>query len=117
MVNRGRGRLGCLFAILVVAVALYYGIPVVQVYWDYYKLIDEMRTSARFAPTTSDDQILRHLRSVVDDLELPAEAKLFTIRRTDGPGWVTIRTRYREVIELPFHQRTLTFRPTAEVRQ
>ncbi len=117
MVGQGRGRLGCLFALLVVAVVVYYGVPLVRTYWDYYKLKDEMRVTARFAQSLKDDDIIRRLRTVVDELDLPTEAKRIVIQRTQVPPNVTIRTRYRVVIELPFHQRTLTLNPTVEARQ
>ncbi|MGQ0704320.1 MAG: hypothetical protein ACT4PM_14450 [Gemmatimonadales bacterium] len=117
MVSRGRARLGCLFSLLLIAVLVYYGIPLVGMYWDYYQLSDEMRTAARFAQTTTDEEILRRLRAKVNELELPAEANRFTIRRTQIPPTVVIETRYRQAIELPFQQRRITFRPRAEVRQ
>jgi len=116
VVKDRRGRLGCLVTLMLLALVLYYGLPVVRVYWDYYQLIDEMQTTARFANSLSDNDITSRLRSTVDRLGLPGEAKLFTILRTQVPARVTIRTRYREVIELPFHQRTLTFQPRAEFR-
>lgn len=117
MVSRGRGRLGCLFALLVVALVVYYGVPLVRIYWDYYKLTDEMRVTARFAQSLKDEDIIRRLRAVVDELDLPAEAKRFTIQRTQVPPNVTIRSRYHVVIELPFHRRSLTFNPKVEARQ
>ena len=117
MVSRGRGRLGCLFFVLIVAVVVYYGIPLVRMYWKYYRLTDEMRTTARFAPSMQDEEVLRRLRATVDELELPAEAKRFAILRTPIPIRVTIRTQYHVVIELPFHNRIVTLRPAAEARQ
>lgn len=117
MVSPGRGRLGCLFSLLLVVVAIYYGVPVVKLYWTYYQLVDEMRTNARFAQTMSDDEMLRQLRLTVDELDLPGDAKRFVIRRTKYPPTVAIRTRYQEQIELPFHRRAITFTPRVEVRQ
>ena len=105
------------FSLLLLAVVVYYGVPVVGMYWDYYRLTDEMRTSARFAQTTTDEEILRRLRAKVGELELPAEANRFTIRRTPMPAVVVIQTEYHQTVELPFHQRQITFRPRAEARQ
>lgn len=118
MVSRGRGRLGCLFALLLIVTVLYYGLPVVKLYWDYYQLVDEMRTNARFASTMTDEEMMRRLRLAVDERDISPEAKrYFVIRRSSFPPTVTVRTQYKETIELPFHRRVIVFRPAVEVRQ
>lgn len=117
MVSSGKGRLGCLFSLLLVMVGVYYGIPIVKDYWNYYQLIDEMKTNARFGLTMTDEEMLRRLRQSVVQLDLPEDAKRFTIRRSKFPPTVIIQTQYRQQIELPFHHRFITFRPSVEVRQ
>ena len=117
MVSPGRGRLGCLFALLLVVVGLYYGLPVVRDYWNYYRLVDEMKTNARFGLTMSDEEMLRRLRLAVVELDLPEEAKRFTIRRSKFPPTVSVRTQYHQLIDLPFTRKVITFRPSVEVRQ
>jgi hypothetical protein len=111
---RGVSTLGCLFSLLLVAVAFYYGIDIGRVYWNYYKLLDQMKVSARFAQTQNDEQILRSLRLTVDELGLPDQAKRFVIRRTDAPRMIRIRTEYNVQIELPFTVRILTMKPEVE---
>jgi hypothetical protein len=113
--DRGASMLGCLFTIMILMVVLYYAVDIGRVYWDFYKFQDEMETSARFAQTQSDDQILIHLRSVARDLELPAEAQRITIRRT--PSRVAIRSQYSVDVVLPFTHKTLVLKPAVEVRQ
>ena len=115
--RRGASAIGCLFALLIAAVLLYYGVNVGRIYWRYYKLTDEMETSARFAHGRTDQEITRHLTGVAQDLELPAQAMRFTIRRTQLPPLVSIRTEYRVTFELPFHNRIIILKPHAEVRQ
>jgi hypothetical protein len=115
--NRGASTIGCLFTALILVAILYYGVDIGRVYWNYYRLEDEMQTSARFAVTQSDEQILKHLVGVSEDLGLPAEARKFSIRRTEHPPMVTIKTSYRVELELPFHRRTLIMRPEVAVRQ
>ena len=115
--RRGVSTLGCLFSLLIAAVVLYYALDIGRVYWKYYKLKDEMTTSARFAMNTTDDDIRRHLSGVARDLELPPEAQRFVIRRTQEPPLVTIRTEYRVTLELPFHNRILVLKPDVTVRQ
>ena len=115
--RRGFSTLGCLFSLLIAAVILYYAVDVGKVYWRYYRLTDEMATSARFAQTRTDVDIIRHLAGVARDLDLPPEAQRFTVRRTQSPPMVTIRTQYSVTLELPFHNRTLLLKPHAQVRQ
>ena len=113
--RRGGGTLGCLIALLVVAVVLYYGLDLGRIYWSYYRLKDEMETSARFASGQTDDQIMRHLGGIVQDLGLPPEARRFTIRRTGNR--VIIRSQYLVELDLPFQHRVLQMRPQVDVRQ
>jgi hypothetical protein len=76
-----------------------------------------METSARFASTQEDAQILKHLAGVAEDLDLRSEAQRFVIRRSEHPAIVSIRTRYRAELELPFHRRLITLAPLVEVPQ
>ncbi len=113
---RGVSSIGCLFSLLIVVVVFYYGIDIGRAYWDYYKLLDQMKVSARFAQTQTDDQILRTLRGTVDELGLPDQAKRFVIRRIQSPRVIRIRTEYNVQIELPFTVRVLTMKPEVEAR-
>jgi hypothetical protein len=115
--NRGASTIGCLFSVLILVAVLYYGVDAGRIYWNYYRMEDEMETSARFASTQSDDQILKHLVGVSEDLGLPPEARKFIIRRTEHPPTVTIKTSYKVELELPFARRTLVMRPEVAVRQ
>jgi len=115
--NRGASTIGCLFTLLILVAILYYGVDIGRIYWNYYRLQDEMETSARFASSESDDQIAKHLIGVSQDLGLPEESRRFSIIRTQHPNAVTIKTTYRVEVELPFSRRTLTMRPQVTVRQ
>lgn len=115
--RRGASTLGCLFWLMIMVAVLYYGIDVGKAYWNYYSLLDEMSTSARFAQTTPDDQIMKHLVGVAQDLGLPAEAQRFVIRRVDHPRVVRISTRYTVVFDLPFKRKAVVMAPVAEERQ
>ena len=81
------------------------------------KLIDEMDNSARFAETTTDDQILKHLVGVAQDLGLPPEAQRFTIKRTEHPRVVVISTRYTVTIVFPFKKKVVVLTPASKERQ
>jgi len=115
--RRGASTLGCLVAIMIFMAILYYGVDIGRTYWNYYRLKDEMETSARFAQTQPDEQIHRHLIGVAQDLGLPAAAQRFVIRRTERPPLVTIRTSYTVELVLPFTRKLITLKPVVEVRQ
>jgi len=115
--RRGGSALGCLIALLVVAVVLYYGLDLGRIYWNYYRLKDEMEQSARFAQGQSDDQIKRKLADIARDLRLPPEAGRITIRRSRTPPRIEIGSQYQVEFDLPFQHRVLMMRPHVDVRQ
>ncbi len=118
MVRRSRGAstLGCLFSILMTALVLYYGINIGQVWWRYWEILDRMKSAARFAITQPAPETLRRLQADVEEIGLPAEAKRFQIQRVQGPPSITIKTEYRERIELPFVHRIVIFKPSVTQR-
>lgn len=113
--RRGMGRTGCLLWILLLVAGAYFGVQIGGVYLRYWRLVDEMRTQAQFAPSLTDETIRRRLLRKVEELGLPPEARAFTIRRSTRPREIHIFTTYQEIVEFPFYTRTLTFNP--EVRE
>ena len=116
MVNRrGESRLGCLLGLLVLAIAVYFGINFGEAYFRYYQFKDAMGQEARFANDKTDDQITIRLAALADTLQLPPDAQEIQISRT--PGVITISSEYDQVIKLPFHkERVLHFNPKAASR-
>jgi hypothetical protein len=112
--RRGTSTSGCLVSIVIFALVVYYGIHLGQPWVRYYELLDEMRVSARVAPTLSDAVIRRRLEQKVDDLGLPAEARKFEISRSGKPRRILITTRYSETVTLPLLTHTFLFTPSAE---
>lgn len=110
--RRGAGSLGCLFTLLVIAAIAYFGIPIGEAYFRYYRYEDEMRQAARFARVHSDAAIQQRLMALADSLGLPSQAKVLTIRR--GGGRILIRSEYVEEFELPGTVRLQTFTPEVE---
>jgi hypothetical protein len=106
-------RLGCLFTLLLVATGLYYGVNIGGVYLRYYRLVDEMRTQARVAPSIDDGTIRRRLLRKVDQLNLPPEARTFTVQRTQRPREIRISTTYQDTLVLPFYKYAITLTPEA----
>jgi hypothetical protein len=112
--QRGTSQMGCLFSVLIFAAAVYYGVNIGQVWFRYYQLLDEMKVSARLAPTLPDPVIRRRLAAKVDELHLPADANKFTITRSGKPRSITIETVYNETVDLPLFHHTFEFKPRAE---
>ena len=110
---RGKSKLGCLISLLIVAVVVYYGINIGGVYLQYWRLVDDMRSQANYAPNIDDTTIRRRLLQTIDDLHLPPEARRITIRRTTRPREIVIRTEYQRTLDLPFYEYVVTFKPEA----
>lgn len=112
--RRGGSTSGCLISLVVFVAAVYYGIHFGQPWVRYYQLLDEMRVSARLAPTLSDGVIRRRLEQKADDLGLPEEARKFQITRSGKPPKIIITTQYSETVDALLVSHTFHFSPTAE---
>jgi hypothetical protein len=112
--RRGASTSGCLVSLLIFVAAVYYGIHFGEPWLRYYQLLEEMRSSARLAPTLSDGVIKRRLEAKADELGLPDEANKFQISRSGKPRKITITTQYSETVVVPLFTHTFVFTPTAE---
>ena len=112
--NRGTSNRGCLVSLLLVVVALYYGINIGEVWYRFYQMQEEMTSQARLAPGISNGVILRRLRAKADDLRLPPEAMDISIVRSGAGRRITIQSEYAESVDLPFFNHTFNFNPSAE---
>jgi hypothetical protein len=112
--RRGASTAGCLVSLVLFVAAVYYGIHLGQPWVRYYQLLDEMRVSARLAPTLSDGVIRRRLEQKVDQLGLPADAKKFQINRSGKPRRIVISTLYSETVTVPLLTYTFHFAPETE---
>lgn len=108
--RRGATPLGCLIPILILAIGAYFGADFAAAYFRYYRFKDAMGQEARFASTTTDQQISGHLSALADSLQLPPGAELISITR--GPIMITIESDYDEVIKLPLKkEQVIHFHP------
>ena len=110
--RRGASSLGCLFSLLIVTAAVYFGINVAEVYWRYYEYRDDMRGLARFASNAPSDTIVARLRASADSLGLPADAGRVIVRRNDSK--IVVESDYYERVELHGYVRDIHFHPRAE---
>jgi hypothetical protein len=110
--RRGASSSGCLLSLLIFVAALYYGVNIGEVYFRYYRLLDEMQTQAGLAAGLDDGTIRRRIESAVEDIGLPEEAsQSLAVRRTAMPREIVIETRYNESVSLPFFNHTFSFHP------
>lgn len=111
--RRGASSLGCLFSLLVLVAGLYYGVNIGEVFFRYYRLLDEMQTQAELAPGLDDATIRHRVQTAAQDLGLPQDAQQVSITRRASPREITIESQYSEQVDLPFLKRTFTFHPKA----
>ena len=112
--RRGTSRRGCLVSLLLLSVALYYGINIGDVGYRYYRMKEEMQSQARLAPGLSDGVIRRRLQARAEELGLPSQARDIRITRSAQTRRITIESRYAESVDLPFFNYTFNLNPRAE---
>lgn len=109
----GRGRLGCLFVLLVLVAIVYFGADVGEIYFRYYRFNDAVQQEAQYGTTRSDDDIKRRLMALADSLGLPEDASR-RLRVVRSGNRLTIQTSYVEHIDVPFYTRDVQFTPRAD---
>ena len=113
--RRGASSSGCLLSLLIFVAVLYYGVNVGEVYFRYYRLLDEMQTETRLAAGLDDGTIRRRVQAAIEDIGLPDSAggNQLQIRRTSSPREIVLETRYSEWVSLPFFNHSFSFHPRA----
>jgi hypothetical protein len=111
--RRGASSTGCLFSLLILVAVLYYGVNIGEVYFRYYRLLDEMQTQAQLAAALDDGTIRRRIQATAQDIGLPDQAQSIRIVRSASPREIVIEAQYSETIHLPLFTHTFTFHPKA----
>ena len=112
--RRGASSSGCLLSLLLFVAALYYGVNIGEVYFRYYRLLDEMQTETRIASGLDDGTIRRRIQAAIEEIGLPeAAGSSLVIRRTASPREIVIETRYSESVSLPFFNHSFSLHPRA----
>jgi hypothetical protein len=112
--RRGASTTGCLISLLIFVGLLYYGVNIGEVYFRYYRLLDEMQSQARIAAALDDGTIRRRLEAAIQDIGAPETAsRNLNIRRTLSPREINIETAYSETVHLPLFNHTFEFHPRA----
>ena len=112
--RRGASSTGCLVSLLIFVAVLYYGVNIGEVYFRYYRLLDEMQSQCRIAAALDDGTIRRRIQAAVQEIGLPDSAGTrIVIRRTAQPREISIVTQYGETVRLPLFTHTFNFSPRA----
>jgi hypothetical protein len=113
--RRGASASGCLFSLLLFVAALYYGVNIGEVYFRYYRLVDEMQTESRLAAGLDDGTIRRRIQAAIEEIGLPDSAgnRQLQVIRTESPRQIVIETRYSERVSLPLFNHSFSFHPRA----
>jgi len=112
--RRGASSIGCLVSLLVFVGLLYYGVHIGEVFFRYYRFLDEVQAQTRLAAALDDGTIRRRLEASVQEIGLPdSAANRLTIRRTYEPREIRIETWYSEDVHLPLFNHTFKFNPKA----
>jgi hypothetical protein len=111
--RRGASSSGCLFSLLLFVAALYYGVNIGELYFRYYRLLDEIQTEARLSPGLDDGTIRRRIQAAIEEIGLPDSAggRQLVIQRMTSPRQIVIETRYSEWVSLPFFNHSFAFHP------
>jgi hypothetical protein len=112
--RRGASTMGCLLSLLVLVAVLYYGVNIGEVYFRYYRILDEMQTQARVAAALDNGTIQRRIASAIQEIGLPDDASSnLQITRSASPREITIETDYAETVKLPLFVHTFHLHPKA----
>jgi hypothetical protein len=112
--RRGASTMGCLLSLLVLVAVLYYGVNIGEVYFRYYRLLDEMQGQARVASALDNGMIQRRIASAIQEIGLPDDASSnLQITRSASPRQIAIETDYSETVHLPLFEHTFHLHPKA----
>ena len=112
--RRGASTIGCLLSLLVLVAVLYYGVNIGEVYFRYYRILDEMQTQARVAAALDNGTIQRRVAAAIQEIGLPDDASSnLEITRSASPRVITIETEYSETVNLPLFVHTFHLHPKA----
>lgn len=110
----GSSTIGCLLSLLVLVAVLYYGVNIGEVYFRYYRLLDEMQGQARVAAALDNGTIQRRIGSAIQEIGLPDDASNnLQITRSATPREIVIETDYAETVNLPLFVHTFHLHPKA----
>jgi len=112
--RRGASSMGCLISLLLFVAVLYYGVNIGEVWFRYYRFLDEVESQARLSSALDDGTIRRRLEAAAQEIGLPdSVGTKLSIRRTMMPREIVIESWYSEAVHLPLFNHSFRFHPKA----
>jgi len=99
LAQRGEGRAGCIFWVIVLLITGLIGFKVVPVKYANSQIYDFMYEQAKYAQQARPDRIKKDILRRARELRLPLDPKKLTVQRRGGR--ILIQLEYDEVLEFP----------------
>jgi hypothetical protein len=100
--ERGEGRLGTMFGLMVLAVTVYLGFKILPVMINAYAFRDYIETETRFAALRNkDEEVIKRVVRKAEELDLPVTTKNITVNRSQV--YFDIKVDYTIPIETPVY--------------
>ena len=100
--ERGEGRMGTIFGLVVLAVTVYLAFKVVPVMVNAYAFRDYIEQETRFAALRNkDEEVIKRVLRKAEELDLPVTRKSITVNRSTSH--FDIRVAYTIPIETPVY--------------
>jgi len=107
--ERGEGRLGTIFGLVVLAVTVYLAFKVVPVMVNAYAFRDYIEQETRFAALRNkDEEVIKRVLRKAEELDLPVTRKSITVNRSTSH--FDIRVAYTIPIETPVYTYNWVFK-------
>jgi hypothetical protein len=107
--ERGEGRFGTIFGLVVLAVTFYLGFKVLPVMINAYAFRDYIEQEARFAALRNkDEEVVKRVLRKAEELELPVTRKSITVNRNSSH--FDLKVAYTIPIETPVYTYNWVFK-------
>ena len=88
--ERGEGRIGALIALALVGIAIFLGVKIIPVRVASYEFRDFVEQECRYAAVRKhDEQVRKRILEKAEELEIPLDPKLLTLKRTRSEMIIT----------------------------
>lgn len=97
--ERGEGRIGLLFSLVVLGIGIFLGVKIIPVRVAAYEFGDFVQQECRFAAVrTQDAEVAKRILEKAQELEIPMKKKDLSVQRTTTEMVITVS--YEQPIDL-----------------
>jgi hypothetical protein len=109
--SRGEGNAGCLFTLVLVAVAGYIGYTFVMPYYHYNAFESRIAEMVPYYRNHEPDYIRDGVMETAKEYDLALKPEQVRVQVLKRQNRIIIDVEYQHQVELPFYTHTLTFKP------